>query len=151
MPDLINIIGVMYVVMYCFAIAGMTLFSDMILNDSGGGPSVNHHTNFNNIYVAMQTVFQLVTGDSWSGVYLDTREVRYPADKYQLSASWVNVYFIAIMFTMLILTAVFVAIIIKNYSIQRSLTIDQARPRAVEPCKCTERGLQPYGGARNRT
>ena len=25
----------------------------------------------------MQTVFQLLTGDSWSGFYLDAREVRY--------------------------------------------------------------------------
>jgi hypothetical protein len=90
-----------------------------------GGPGYDHHANFNNIYLSMQTVFQLLTGDSWSGFYLDAREVRYPADKYQLSEGWVNLYFIVFMFTMLILTSVFVAIIIKNYSIQRSLSIDQ--------------------------
>lgn len=111
-----------YVAIYVFSIAGMTLFSGMELSLEVG---VDHHTNFNNIYVSMQTVFQLVTGDAWSGFYLDALEVRYPSDKVGLSENWVHAYFIIFMFTMLILTAVFVAIIIKNYSIQRSLSIDQ--------------------------
>ena len=77
MPDLINILGVVYVVMYVFSIAGMTIFSGMILKPfPQGGPGYDHHANFNNIYLSMQTVFQLLTGDSWSGFYLDAREVR---------------------------------------------------------------------------
>ena len=69
--------------------------------------------------------FQLLTGDAWAGFYLDAREVRFPPDKYQLSATWVSLYFVVFMCTMLMLTSVFVAIIVKNYSIQRSLSIDQ--------------------------
>jgi hypothetical protein len=71
------------------------------------------------------TPFQLLTGDAWAGFYLDAREVRFPPDKYQLSATWVSLYFVVFMCTMLMLTSVFVAIIVKNYSIQRSLSIDQ--------------------------
>ena len=90
-----------------------------------GETGYDHHSNFDNIYRSMQTVFQLLTGDAWAGFYLDAREVRFPADKYQLSPAWVTLYFVFFLCTMLMLTSVFVAIIVKNYSIQRSLSIDQ--------------------------
>ena len=48
----------------------------------------------------MQTVFQLLTGDAWAGFYLDAREVRFPADKYQLSPAWVTLYFVFFLCTM---------------------------------------------------
>ena len=126
MPDLINILGVVYVMLYVFSIAGMTLFSGMEhLPFPQGETGYDHHSNFDNIYRSMQTVFQLLTGDAWAGFYLDAREVRFPADKYQLSPAWVTLYFVFFLCTMLMLTSVFVAIIVKNYSIQRSLSIDQ--------------------------
>jgi hypothetical protein len=60
MPDLINILGVVYVMLYVFSIAGMTLFSGMaLLPFPQDGTGYDHHSNFDNIYRAMQTVFQV--------------------------------------------------------------------------------------------
>ena len=67
-------------------------------------------------------------------------QMRYPPTVSRLSPAWVHAYFMFFMLFSLILTAIFVAIIIKNYSIQRDLAIDQetVRPAALG---CAGRGL----------
>ena len=99
----------------------MTLFSGMEhLPFPQGETGYDHHSNFDNIYRSMQTVFQLLTGDAWAGFYLDAREVRFPADKYQLSPAWVTLYFVFFLCTMRILNP--------TLSLALSLTLSNPNP-----------------------
>ena len=58
---------------------GMTVDGDDPLTGvSTASSGVSKHANFNSVYMSMQTVFRLATGDSWSGFYLDAQNVRFP-------------------------------------------------------------------------
>merc|ERR1740130_231958 len=124
-PALCNIVLLLYIVLYVFAMLGMVLFGGMTVDGddpltgvSTASSGVSKHANFNSVYMSMQTVFRLATGDSWSGFYLDAQNVRFPvagvdgADVTILPASehYVHAWFIMFMFVSLVIISVFIAI-----------------------------------------
>ena len=133
-PALCNIVLLLYIVLYVFAMLGMVLFGGMTVADAATASSgVSKHANFNSVAMSMQTVFRLATGDSWSGFYLDAQNVRFPVAGVDgaevtilaVDEHYVHAWFIVFMFVSLVIISVFIAIILNYYGIQTDLTITE--------------------------
>ena len=77
-PALCNIVLLLYIVLYVFAMLGMVLFGGMTVDGPGANSGISRHANFDSVAKSLQTVLRLSTGDSWSGFYLDAQNVRFP-------------------------------------------------------------------------
>jgi hypothetical protein len=117
---------VLFIVMYIFAMLGMTLFGGIEWED---GAAISKHANFDTAWMSMQTVFRLATGDSWSGFYLDAdaaaEDGRYIDYVVPVNARYVHAYIVIFMFASLILVSVFIAIVLEYYAIQSALVISE--------------------------
>lgn len=121
-PALLNISALLYVILYVFAMLGMTLFGGFI---QGDGCAFSIHAHFDTIFAAFETVFRLATGDSWSCLYLDAQRLEYPSDIDTPNIFFVHFYFILVMLASLLLISVFVGIIMEYYGIQSTLIVTQ--------------------------
>ena len=59
LPALGNITLLMYIVMYVFAMIGMTLFAGMLYS---GNCAVSKHANFDEIYLSILSLYRFATG-----------------------------------------------------------------------------------------
>jgi hypothetical protein len=125
-PALLNITLVLFIMLYIFAMLGMTLFGGILWSD---GASISKHANFDTVWMSLQTVFRLATGDSWSGFYLDAEaaaeEGRYRDYVVPVDSRYVHAYIVIFMFVSLILVSVFIAVILEYYAIQSALVISE--------------------------
>jgi len=121
-PALLNISALLYVILYVFAMLGMTLFGGFI---QGDGCEFSIHAHFDTIFAAFETVFRLATGDSWSCLYLDAQRLEYPSHIDTPNIFFVHFYFILVMLGSLLLISVFVGIIMEYYGIQSTLIVTQ--------------------------
>ena len=64
----------MAIVMYVWAIFGMALLAGATWS---GGTALSVHANFDHVFLAIQTLVRLATGDSWSALYLDSQKLEY--------------------------------------------------------------------------
>ena len=123
-PAFFNILFMMYIVMYVFAMVGMVLMGGIT---PVGDCRVSQHANFDSIWIAMETLFRFATGDGWSCFYLDAvtavEESRYPEGVSVPFSQWVHVYFVLYMSLMLLIVSVFVAIIIRYYNLQSQMLV----------------------------
>jgi len=62
-PAIANVASVLALVMFIYAVLGMMLFTWVMRNDG-----LNAHANFETFGGALLLLFQVLTGDSWSGV-----------------------------------------------------------------------------------
>ena len=122
MPALLNISALLYVILFVFAMLGMTLFGGMVQADDC---RFSIHAHFDTIFAGYETVFRLATGDSWSCLYLDAQRLEFPEDIDTPHIFWVHAYFIVFMLTSLLLLSVFVGIVMEYYGIQASLIVTQ--------------------------
>lgn len=67
LPGFFNVAGVMFLVLYIYAIAGMALFGDDTVYPVPGN-YYNDHANFSNFGSSMLLLFRMTTGESWNGV-----------------------------------------------------------------------------------
>jgi hypothetical protein len=123
-PAFFNILFMMYIVMYVFAMVGMVLMGGIT---PVGDCRVSQHANFDSIWIAMETLFRFATGDGWSCFYLDAvtavEESRYPEGVSVPYSQWIHVYFVLYMSLMLLIVSVFVAIIIRYYNLQSQMLV----------------------------
>ena len=73
-------------VVYIYALLGMTFFGEMDLN-TGPYQLYNEHANFRTFPVACLTLFRFTTGESWNGIMHDCMEYN----------EWAWVYFVSFM------------------------------------------------------
>ena len=93
----------LFLFIFMFAVLGMQLFSDQLEGVE--------RTSFENCYYAVLAVFQILTGDNWTGLMAST--VRVTGTQAAL------VYFLAvIVFGGFIVINLFIAILLENFSIQ---------------------------------
>jgi hypothetical protein len=62
-PAIANVASVLMLVMFIYAVLGMQMFTFVMQNDG-----INNHANFETFGGAILLLFQVLTGDSWSGV-----------------------------------------------------------------------------------
>jgi len=62
-PAMANVASILALVMFIYAVLGMHLFTWVLQNDG-----INNHANFETFSGACLLLFQVLTGDSWSGV-----------------------------------------------------------------------------------
>ncbi|MES1907626.1 MAG: hypothetical protein MHM6MM_000707 [Cercozoa sp. M6MM] len=69
LPQVINICALMLLLFFVFAVIGMQLFGGLPRD----GDFINEHAHFDNILMAMVTLFRCATGESWNGIMHDAR------------------------------------------------------------------------------
>jgi len=70
MPAVTNVIGLMGLVIYIYALLGMSFFGKLPLN-AGPNNLLNEHANFQDFHTACITLFRMSTGESWNGIMHD--------------------------------------------------------------------------------
>lgn len=66
MPNIFNTAFLLVLIYFTFAIAGMSLFSNVEYVDFLG-----EHVNFRQFYIAFMTLVRASTGESWNGIMHD--------------------------------------------------------------------------------
>eukprot|EP00961_Rhodomonas_salina_P260007 3513783-Rhodomonas_salina.1 len=107
---ILNLVIFIAVVAVCFAVAGRYVFQDKM-------DSITR-SNFGSFADAMLTVFQLMTGDSWSAVLFSAMSVMTTLYGTIFAAVFVMSWFI---FSRLIVTNLFVAVIIENFEVSETI------------------------------
>jgi hypothetical protein len=62
-PAIVNVSSILGLVMFIYAVLGMQMFTFVMQNNG-----LNNHANFESFGGALLLLFQVLTGDSWSGV-----------------------------------------------------------------------------------
>jgi len=67
LPAVANVVALMALITYIYAMLGMEFFGGMPL---GVGPfgNLNEHANFDSFDRAVVTLFRMTTGESWNGI-----------------------------------------------------------------------------------
>jgi len=76
MPAVSNVMALLCLVIYIYALLGMSFFGKLPLGVGKNG-LLNEHANFQSFHVSMLTLFRMSTGESWNGIMHDCMEV-YP-------------------------------------------------------------------------
>jgi len=99
-PGLFNFTTLLMLFMVVYALCGMQLFAGQL--------DPNLRANFDNLYIALLTVFQVVSGENWNDVLYGTMEVGNPV---QGAIFTVTMYMIG----NYIILNIFVAILLDNF------------------------------------
>ena len=102
-PSLVNVGTLLLLLLFIYAVAGMTLFSDVVK-----GEFLNEHANFENFYYSMITLFRCATGESWNGLLHDCM-------KEQQGISVIFFVSFNIVATLVFLN-IFIAVILENFA-----------------------------------
>jgi len=84
MFEIFNVVCIYILVLYIYALLGMTWFGDMPF-DEGYYQAYNRHANFRSVGVGMLTLFRMSTGESWNAIMHDCMEYSSPAWIYFVS------------------------------------------------------------------
>jgi hypothetical protein len=106
-PSIINIGSLLLLVLFMFSVIGIGLF--------GGTPHgefITVHANFDNVALAMLTLFRSCTGEAWNGIMHDLREQSPTALGRALAAPYFVVFVVIASFLMLNL---FVAVLVESF------------------------------------
>jgi len=126
---LCNVIVFIVLVGLCFVVAGRYMFGSLMDDVS--------RSNFGTFSLAALTMFQLFTGDSWSGVLYASMQV-FPAEQILSQFAGAALIMVWFIFASLIASNLFVAVIIENFQI--SDTIDNInKPGNVDSVRQTFR------------
>ncbi|TMW67483.1 hypothetical protein Poli38472_011103 [Pythium oligandrum] len=66
MPALVNVSTLLFLVMFVYAVIGVQLYAGVMLGDS-----LDEHANFQDVGIAMVTLFRFATGEAWNDVMYD--------------------------------------------------------------------------------
>eukprot|EP00899_Mesostigma_viride_P019947 jgi/Mesvir1/27954/Mv20161-RA.1 len=67
MPTLANVLGLMFLLLFIFAVLGVELFGKVTQHQE----NIDRRTNFQNWGYAMLTLFRMCTGEGWNGIMYD--------------------------------------------------------------------------------
>ena len=130
-PAIANIVMLLFMVLYMFAVIGVNLFSDVLPARFGG------------IFVSIFTLFQLITLDDWFEVYLGVRD----------STPSSIVYFVVfIIMETFIFINFFIAVIVNNLQtskVAQKKKIEEKQDRRAAAAKRRQRNLA-QGNRRRR-
>lgn len=96
-------VGTLLLLLFIYAVAGMTLFSDV-----SKGEFLNEHAKFENFYYSMITLFRCATGESWNGLLHDCM-------KEQQAISVIFFVSFNVVATLVFLN-IFIAVILENFA-----------------------------------
>ncbi|XP_044038176.1 voltage-dependent T-type calcium channel subunit alpha-1H-like isoform X2 [Siniperca chuatsi] len=103
---------------FIYAVLGVELFSRIECNDDHPCLGLNRHTNFRHFGMALLTLYQVCTGDNWSGIMKDTLRECHPHDEHCLAyLPWVS----PIIFTSFVVMAQFVLVNLVVAAIMQAL------------------------------
>jgi len=120
-PAMANITMLLYIIIYVFSMFGMTLLGGALWGSYCG---ISQHANFDQIYLAVLTLFRIATGDSWSCYYMDALKLEYRDNYVVPSTIWVRLFFVIYVMLILVVVSVFNAILLQYYSVQSSLRVN---------------------------
>ena len=63
LPAFLNVLALVFVVFYVYAVLGLELFSDLAGNGPNGG--LNEYFNFATFHRSMLLLFRVTSGESW--------------------------------------------------------------------------------------
>lgn len=96
--------------LFTFAVAGMSLFGNINLED---GEYINKHANFTTFYLSLMTLWRACTGESWNGIMHECyQEQGSSGDKSEIAIIY---WFIFQLLTFFIFMNVFIAVIYENF------------------------------------
>uniref|UniRef100_A0A7S2SE50 Ion transport domain-containing protein n=1 Tax=Mucochytrium quahogii TaxID=96639 RepID=A0A7S2SE50_9STRA len=104
---LLNILGLIMLIFFIYAILGMQLFGSIIPGEDM--QYLNRYVNFNNFRHSFVTLFVMSTGESWNGIMHDL-------SFYSKNSRWFCLSFVVI--SQLFLLNLFVAVILANFNDQ---------------------------------
>ena len=103
---ILSLICFSLMLIFCFAVTGRYVFGNLM--------NENTRSNFGSNSQAMLTIFQLMVGDSWSGVMYECMRVA----KYDYSRIFAGAYIILwSIFAKFVLSNIFVAVMIDNFEV----------------------------------
>lgn len=70
MPAVSNVMALMALVIYIYALLGMSFFGHIEF-DKGPNELYNRHANFRSFHTSCLTLFRMATGESWNGIMHD--------------------------------------------------------------------------------
>jgi len=132
-PALVNIVIILSVVVFMYAVLGMHLFTFVMRNEG-----INDHANFETLGSSFLLLFQVLTGDSWSpvmhGAMIDADLGCDPDASPTNCGSWVAApYFVSyLLIGNFCFLNLFVAVVIENFSASKDLGSVQAARREQE-------------------
>jgi len=85
-PAFFNVFLVMLLIMFIFALVGMSFFGEDIPLGEGPYGLYNSHANFRTLKCSMLTLFRMMTGESWNGIMHDVMAVK--------GFGWAWIYFV---------------------------------------------------------
>lgn len=91
LPAILNVVGLMLLLLYIYAMVGMELFG-RIEHGSGSYGLLNGHAHFQTFDRAVVTLFRMTTGESWNGIMHDCMEAYPMAWLYFLSWLFLGSY-----------------------------------------------------------
>jgi voltage-dependent calcium channel L type alpha-1D len=103
-----NLVIFILIFVLCFAVTGRYIFLD----------TMETRSSFSTFYISILTVFQLLTGDSWSNVVYHAMNTFEAIYAQFLAALFMMVWFI---FAKLIIVNLFVAVIIENFEVSATI------------------------------
>ena len=102
LPALINVGSLLFLLLFIFAVLGVSLFSHVPM-----GEFVDIHANFHTIGVALLTLFRAVTGETWNGIMHEC---------FASDAAWAVLYFVPFnLIGSFVLLNLVVAVILENF------------------------------------
>mmetsp|Transcript_16867 Transcript_16867/g.20811 ORF Transcript_16867/g.20811 Transcript_16867/m.20811 type:complete len:364 (+) Transcript_16867:484-1575(+) len=106
LPSIMNILVLLFIVLFMFAVLGMELFGAAILQSGSEFLQINDYANFSTFGRSLMTLFRMATGEQWNVIMHDLETVSGHAVWY------CSIYTLIVYFLMINL---FVAVILSNF------------------------------------
>jgi hypothetical protein len=104
-PALCNISLLLFLILFCYAIVAVELFSDVVGSQSG--PGLSRYAQFDSFPSALLTLFRMSTGEDWNVIMHDV------SDQYPFS----SIFFICFLYVVVYLMFnLYMSAIIQNFS-----------------------------------
>ena len=104
-PAFGNIVLLLFLLLFMFAVLGVSLFSDAPID----GEFINKHANFQTLQVGWLTLFSSVTGENWNGLMHEVAEL---PGMNTMATGFFSVFYVTASFILLNLV---IAVILENY------------------------------------
>merc|ERR1740117_1851661 len=71
-PHVLNLMALLMLVFFVFSAMGVELFGTILCDSDHPCHAINNYANFENFGMGVLTLFRIVTGDNWNGLFKDT-------------------------------------------------------------------------------